>query len=424
MLKNIKGSNIKNKRVLLRCDFNVPLDEKQNVVDSFRIKQTIPTIKYLLKNKNKIILISHFGNPQKLKTKNSSLKISEKYKNKRLENFSLMPIYLKLKELLNKDARNNKLPQNGAAKYSKIKFLNDCIGKNVEEESKKMKTGEILFLENLRFHKEEKQNDNIFAKKLSSIAEIYVNDAFSVSHRQHASIVGIPNYLPSFAGLLFEKEVKALSKVSKNSLKPLVVIIGGAKIADKGGFIKIFLDIADNLLIGGKIANSILSVKGLCDKTHLPSAQIIKEINEIDLTSIKLHLPMDAIVSPDKKGDIYIRETALGKVKKGELILDIGSTTIKIFSDIIREAKAIVWAGPLGLFENPLFENGTKNIAKEIAKNSKAFKIAGGGQTIFALSKFGLRKKFDYISTGGGAMLKFLSGEKLPGIKALEKQLK
>ncbi|MEA3344433.1 MAG: phosphoglycerate kinase, partial [Patescibacteria group bacterium] len=378
----------------------------------------------LLKNKNKIILISHLGSPQKLKNGSNSLKISGKQNHKELKDFSLMPVYLKLKELLDKNVNKIKSNKVKVARYRKIKFLNNSIGKNIEEESKKMKEGEILFLENLRFYKEEEKNNDIFAKKLSKIAEIYINDAFAVSHRKHASIVGIPNYLPSYAGLLFEKEVKALSKVFEKSLKPLAIIIGGAKVSNKGGFIKKFLKIADNLLIGGKVANSILCAKGICGKVHLFTKKTMKEINQIDLTSVKLHIPMNVIVSPTKNGDIYIRETSLGEVKRNELILDIGPETIKIFSDIIKESKIIVWAGPLGLFENPLFENGTKSIAKEITKNSKAFKIAGGGQTIFALSKFGFKNKFNHISTGGGAMLKFLSGEKLPGIKALEQQSK
>jgi 3-phosphoglycerate kinase len=426
MFKTLKEINPKNKRVLVRCDLNSPLDNRQKVTNSFRIEQTIPTIKYLLENENKIILISHLGNPQKLIDQNNASKFSKANFEEKIKNLSLKPVYLKLKELLEKEFNSAKLIRNKTIKFKGIKFLNDCLGKEIERESAKMKTGEILFLENLRFYKGEEKNENVFAKKLSKLAEIYVNDAFGVSHRRHASIIGVPLFLPACAGLLFEKEIKVFSNIlKKDSLKrPLIVIIGGAKISNKGVFVGKFLNKADHLLIGGKIANAILSAQGICVKKPYLSPKIMNKINKINLTSTKLHLPIDAIVSPNKIGDKYVRETALGKVKKDELVLDIGNETIKIFSDIIKEAKTIVWAGPLGFFENSLFGNGTKNIAQEIVKNSKAFKIAGGGQTVFALYKFGFKNKFDYVSTGGGAMLKFLCEEKLPGIKALEKSLK
>ncbi len=387
MFKTLKELDIKNKRVLVRCDFNTPLNEKGDILDDFKIKQTIPTIKYLIKNKAKVILISHLGEPEKVKS------------------FSLKPIALRLGELLE----------------TGVKFLDDCIGKDIEKQTLEMKTGRILLLENLRFHKEEKENDQNFAKQLSKIADVYVNDAFSSSHRAHASIVGIPKYLPSGAGLLFEKEVRILSRVLENSWRPLVTIIGGAKISTKSKFIERFLKKADHLLIGGRIANTILLIKGICIGRPWPSEEIVKEISGFNLTSTKLHLPIDAIVSPDETGKVYVRESAPGKVRKDELLLDIGTETIRMFSKIIEDAKMIIWSGPLGFFENPLFEKGTKDIAEKIVKNHQAFKIAGGGDTIFALAKFGLRDKFDHISTGGGAMLNFLSGEKFPGIEALEK---
>lgn len=386
MFKTLKELDIKNKRVLVRCDFNVPLNES-SILDDFKIKQTIPTVKYLIKNEAKVILISHLGEPQKD------------------QKLSLKPIASRLGELLGKE----------------VKFLDNCIGGNIEKQTLEMKTGEILLLENLRFHKEEKENDRNFAKKLSKIADVYINDAFSSSHRVHASIVGIPEHLPSGAGLLFEKEVRILSKVLENPWQPLVAIIGGAKISTKSKFIKRFLEKADHLLIGGKIANTILVVKGICIGRLWPSEEIAKEVRKFNLTSTKLHFPIDAIVSPNETGDVYIRESAPGKVRKDELLLDIGPETVRIFSKIIQDAKMIIWSGPLGFFENPLFEKGTRDIAEKIVKNHQAFKIAGGGDTIFALAKFGLRDKFDHISTGGGAMLSFLSGEKLPGIEALER---
>lgn len=387
MFKTLKELDIKNKRVLVRCDFNTPLNEKGDIRDDFKIKQAIPTIKYLIKNKAKVILISHLGDPEKG------------------QKFSLKPIALRLGELLE----------------TEVKFLDDCVGKDIEKQTLEMKTGEILLLENLRFHKEEKENDRDFAKELSKMADVYINDAFGCSHRTHASIVGIPKYLPSGAGLLFEKEVRILSKVLENPWRSLVAIIGGAKISTKSRFIKRFLEKADHLLIGGKIANTILVVKGICIGRLWPSEEIVKEVRKFNLTSTKLHLPVDAIVSPNKTGKVYIRESAPGKVRKDELLLDIGPETVRIFSRIIEDAKMIIWSGPLGFFENSLFEKGTRDIAEKIVKNHQAFKIVGGGDTVFALAKFGLRDKFDHISTGGGAMLSFLSGEKLPGLKVLEK---
>ncbi len=402
MFKTIKGLDIKNKRVLVRCDFNVPLDysfsPSPKILDDFKIKQTVPTIKYLIKNKAKVVLISHLGNPEE-----GQKFTQHHFSKKNGAGFSLKPIALRLKELLGKE----------------VKFLDDCIDKEVEKQTMEMKIGEILLLENLRFHKEERENDRNFAKELSKLGDVYINDAFGCSHRAHASIVGIPEYLPSGAGLLFEKEVRILSKVLENPWRPLVVIIGGAKISTKSKFIKQFLEKADHLLIGGKIANTILIVKGICVGRPWPSEETVKEIREFNLTSTKLHLPIDAIVSPNDTGKIYVRESAPGKVRKDELLLDIGPETVKIFSKIIEDAKMIIWSGPLGFFENPLFEKGTKDIAEKVVRNHQAFKIAGGGDTIFALSKFGLKDKFDHISTGGGAILQFLSGEELPGLKAL-----
>lgn len=311
-MKTVKDFNFKNKKVLLRVDFNVPLDDNGEVKDDFRIKQTIPTLIYL-QNKGAMLLLTTHRSDKK----------------------SLAPAWKRLGE------------------YIDIK--------------------DIEFLDNLRLNKGEETNSQSFSKELSSLADIYINDAFGVCHRKHASVVGITKYLPSGAGLLLEKEVKILSKVLENPKRPLTAIIGGAKIESKAKVIKKFLEIADNVLIGGKIGFSLK-----------PSSD-------------KLHVPIDY---KDK--------------------LDIGPKTIKIFQDIIKKSGTIIWAGPMGKFEDPSYEKGTKEIAKEIA-NSRAFKIAGGGDTISALKKYNLRDKFDHISTGGGAMLAFLAEEELPGLKVLEK---
>lgn len=388
MFKTLKDFNVKNKRVLVRCDFNVPLDEKGNILDDFRIERAIPTIEYLVKNKAKVILMSHLGNPE----------------GKVVEGLRLTPVQEKLTAILG---------------LSIIKAP-DCVGKNIEAQTYEMQEGEILLLENLRFHKEEEENNPNFARNLSKLADFYINDAFGVSHRPHASIVGVPKYLPAAAGFLFKKEVKVLSRVLEEPWRPLVVIIGGVKIESKIKVIKQLLKIVDHLLIGGKIANTILVVKEICVGRPLPQKEAVREVEKFSLTSTKLHLPIDAIVSPDETGRIYLRKTALGKVKKDEKIFDIGTETIDLFSEIIKDAKMIIWSGPLGLFEEPLFERGTREIAENIVKNHGAYKIVGGGDTLFAISKFGLRDKFDHVSTGGGAMLSFLSGEELPGLKVLK----
>lgn len=313
-MKTVKDFNVKNKRVLVRCDFNVPLDKQGNVVDDFRIKQTVPTLTYLQKKGARLILMTHRSDKKSL------------------------------------DSAWERL-----GKYIDIK--------------------DIEFLDNLRLNRGEKTNSLSFSKKLSSLADIYINDAFGVCHRKHASIVGITKYLPSGAGLLLEKELKILSRVLDNPKRPLTVIIGGVKIESKAKVIKSFLKIADNILIGGKIGF------------------------DLKIDSDKLYLPTDY---------------------KGREKLDIGPETIKIFKDIIEGSKMIIWSGPMGKFEDPLHERGTKEITKKIV-NCKAFKIVGGGDTINALRKYKLRNKFDHISTGGGAMLTFLAGEELPGLTALDK---
>jgi 3-phosphoglycerate kinase len=285
----------------------------------------------------------------------------------------------------------------------------------------KMKPGEVLLLENLRFHDEEEKNNLDFAEELSKLGEIYINDAFGVCHRVHASVVGVPRFLPSAAGLLLQREVKVLSRVLENPWRPLVAIIGGAKISTKTKLIKNFLEKADHVLIGGKIANTFLIIKGICIGRPWPEEEVAKELENVSLTSPKIHLPIDVLASADETGKIYVRQSAPCKAKRDELLLDIGPETIDLFSRVIKEAKMIVWSGPMGFFENPLFEKGTKEIAERIVRNHKAYKIIGGGDTVAAVSKFGLLDKFDHISTGGGAMLSFLGGEKLPGLKVLEK---
>ena len=387
MLNKFTNFNFKGKRVLLRVDFNVPLVDFE-VVDDFRIRQSLGTIKYLIQKKAKVILISHFGQPQ----------------GKVVEELRLTPIQSKLSQLLKRP----------------VLKADDCLGEKVERLIREMKEGEVLLLENLRFHSGEERNEKSFAQALSSLADVYVNDAFSVSHRTHASIVGLPQYLPSFSGFLLEKEITLLSQIVQDPSRPLVVLIGGAKIENKISVIKTFLTKADYLLLGGKVANSLLSFRGVYAHRENLSDEMRGMIREISLDTKNLYLPEDGLVSSDLLGQGNFRELEVSRVKEGELILDLGPKTIKNYSVIIQKAKTIFWAGPLGFFENPSFRSGTQKIAEAIVKNKKAFKIAGGGETNEIIKELGLRQGFNYLSTGGGAMLEFLSGKKLPGVEALK----
>ena len=350
MLKTIHNLNLKNKKVFLRVGFNVPLgdDREINEKEDWRIRANLPTIKYLLKKNCRIILATHLGRP----------------KGKIVEKLSVEPIQKKLSQILN-------LP---------IMMVPDCVGSQVKKVVDKIWGGEILLLENLRFHQEEEKNDLDFAKRLASLAEVYINDAFSVCHRKHSSIVGIPEFLPNAAGFLLEKEVKILSKAIKNPKQPAIVIIGGAKIKTKMTAIQSLAKKYDQILVGGLIAV----------EAQIENLKFDKNV----------FLPDDFLEENGKK-------------------LDIGKKTIDKFQKIISTAKTIIWNGPMGKFEEKEYSFGTKKIAQAIAKSS-AYKIVGGGDTIFALSQFGLIEQIDFVSTGGGSMLEFLSGKKLPGLEVLQ----
>jgi phosphoglycerate kinase len=346
-MKTLRDFNFKGKRVLARCDFNVPLDQKRGaILDDFRIKETIPTINYLIEKGAKLILMSHLGRPE----------------GKVVESLRLTPIQNKLMEYL--DASIVKAP--------------NCIGSEIEKWTYRMQSGEILLLENLRFHKKEEEGDLGFAQELAKMGDIYINDAFGASHRAHASIVGVPKYLPPGAGLLLEKEIKVLNNLIENPRKPLVAIIGGRKVETKVKLIDKISEIGDWILIGGLIKKEIKE-KNL--KLKYPP-KVIEPIDEIE-----------------------------GK--------DIGPQTIKLFKEKINLAKTILWAGPLGVIEEEKFAKGSREIAKAII-GSGQFSLAGGGETIEFINKLNLASKFSHVSTGGGAMIAFLSGEKLPGIEALK----
>lgn len=347
MLKSVKDFDLRNKRVLVRCDFDVPMDKNGNIYDDFRIKRALPTIKYLIENKAKVILIGHAGRPG----------------GRVVEYLRLTPIQKKLIEYLG----------------FTVKKLFDCIGKKVEESVEKMQPGEILLLENIRFHKEEIENNQEFSQKLAKLGNIYINNAFANSHRPHASMIGICKYLPSAAGFALEKEIEILDGLMKNPEKPLVVIIGGVKIEEtKLKLIDKFSQTSSLIIISGLIKKGIMEKK------------IIFKHQE------KIISPVDFLEA-----------------------LDISDKTIKLFREKILSARTILWNGPFGKFEDENYKKGTLEIAKAII-DSKAFSVVGGGETVEFLSKEGMISKFNYVSTGGGAMLQFLSGEKLPGIEALK----
>lgn len=397
-IKSIREiKSVKNKRIIVRVDFNVPLNQ-ETIKDDARIKAVLPTIKYLTNKGAKIILISHLGDP----LKNKELRIKK-------QQFSLKPIVLKLEELLG----------------IKVTFLNDCLGKKIEERIKKMKEGEIVLLENLRFYVGEEKNDKIFAKSLAKLAQFYINEAFSVSHRQHASVSAITKFLPSYAGFLLEKEIAVLVKVLKKPERPFLVIIGGAKISTKIKVIENLLERVDYLLLGGALVNNFFKAQGYNVGKSLIETDYIKVAQNL-LTGPKkekLVLPIDVLVAKKIEPLVEPLVRHLNEVKDDEIILDIGPETIRSFAYLIKEAKTILWNGPLGMFELPRFRNGSIIIARVIASRSQgqAYGIVGGGETIECLNQTKMAQYVDWISTGGGAMLEFLEGKILPGVKPLLK---
>ena len=354
-LRTIKKLNLRAKKILLRVNFDLPI-KKGRILDETRIKAHLPTIFYLMKNGAKTILISHLDDPlknKKLKTKN------KRYQLKIKKQYSLKPIYKKLK-----------------FKIKNLKFVDDCLGEKVKKEIEKMKPGEAILLENLRFYKEEEKNDKIFAKKLASLADIYINDAFPVCHRNHASVSAITKYLPSYAGFLLEKEINNLSQILEEPKYPLIVVMGGAKISAKLPVIKNLLKIADKILIGGALANTFFQAKALNINQSAYEEEMISEAKKISKNK-KIILPVDIKIklkTKNKKQKIHIKNIktdGLRGLNKNFQILDIGQETIKLFSKHVKSAKMIIWNGPMGYFEEKPFDRGTKKLLKKFLKTRR-----------------------------------------------------
>ena len=389
--KTVRDLDVAGKKVLVRVDFNVPLNDKGEITDDTRITASLPTIQYLLEHKAAIILMAHLGRP----------------KGQVKPELSLAPVAKHLGKLLGK----------------KILFAPDCVGEAAKAAASKLKPGHILLLENLRFHKEEEKNDMEFAEQLASLADLYVNDGFGVSHRAHASVEGVTHFLPAAAGFLLEKEIKYVGQAVTNPLHPFVAIIGGAKVSDKIGVISNLLDKVDTLLIGGGMANTFLAAQGYKmgkslveeDKLDLAKALLAKaKKNKVNML-LPTDLVMAAAFAPDAE---HVTES-VKNLNQDYMALDIGAATSKAYAAALADAKMIVWNGPMGVFEMDAFCKGTEAVAKAVAK-SRAVSIVGGGDSVAAIEKLGLAKRITHISTGGGASLEYLEGKVLPGVAALD----
>ena len=383
--------NLSQKIVLLRLDLNVPLKDGL-VIDETRIDKIIPVINFLIEKKSKIIIVSHVGRP----------------KGKVNKVLSLKPVCLNLEKKINK----------------KIKLFNDNIFELKKDDLFKSHDNKIVFLENIRFYKEEEENDTTFAKHLASLADFYVNDAFSCSHRAHASVSKITKFLPSFAGLQLETEINALKKVTTEIKKPITCIIGGSKISTKIGIIKNLIPKFNNIIIVGGMANNILNHKGISIGKSIKEDNCKTIINEIFETSknysCEITYPEDVMVGKNFEDKSQVKE--LNEISEDDLILDIGPKTINKIKDIIQSSETVLWNGPAGFFENPNFANGSHEIAKAIIKNNQnnsIYSVAGGGDTIALINQINAVEDFNFVSTAGGAFLEYLEGKELPGIKAL-----
>ncbi len=389
--KSIEDVAVTGKKVLVRCDFNVPLDENKHITDENRINGAMPTIQYLAGQGAKVILCSHLGRPKG--------EVNMKY--------SLKPVADRLSEKLGKE----------------VKLAPDCVGPEVKKMTEEMKNGDVILLENVRFHKEEEKNDPAFAKEMASVADLFVNDAFGTAHRAHASTAGVADYLPAVCGYLIQKEIDIMGKALSDPQRPFVAILGGAKVSDKIGVIENLLDKVDSLIIGGGMAYTFFKAKGYQIGTSICEDEKIDLAKELmakaEAKGVKLVLPVDNKVAKEFNNDAEQKTVPSEAIEEGWMGMDIGEKSVALFSDVIKNAKTVIWNGPMGVFEFSNFAEGTRAVAKAVAE-ADAITIIGGGDSVAAVKQLGFGDKMTHISTGGGASLEFLEGKVLPGIDVLE----
>lgn len=388
--QTVKDVDVKGKRVLVRVDFNVPLQEG-SVLDDTRIRAALPTLRYLVDHGAKVIVVSHLGRP----------------KGEPNPKYSLRPVRRSLERLLGRN----------------VVFVEGTINQKAFDAVERMVDGEIIMLENVRFHAGEEKNDVEFARKLSQLADIYVNDAFGAAHRAHASTAGVAEYLPSYAGLLLAREVQTLSSMLSEAEKPFVAILGGSKVSDKFGVIDRLIDVVDVLLIGGGMAFTFLAAKGLEIGTSIVEEDWIESakltLQKAKKSSCELVLPIDFIVADAFAEDANTRVVGREEIPADMMGLDIGPATCELFKSEIAMAKTIFWNGPMGVFEMKSYETGTREVAEAVARNNRAVSVIGGGDSVAAVKKFHLEDRVTFVSTGGGASMKLLEGAPLPGVEAL-----
>ena len=390
-MKNIKDIDIRGKKVLIRVDFNVPLDEQGNITDDIRIRSVLPTLNYALDENAAIIVCSHLGRP----------------KGQRRPEFSLAPAAKRLSRLLAKE----------------VKLAPDCIGPEVEDLAAALKPGEILLLENLRFHPEEQANDEEFARRLADLAEVYINDAFAVAHRAHASVVGIPRFMKErAAGFLLQKEMDYFHRSVSDPTRPLVAIIGGAKVSSKLGALTNLMDRVDKMIIGGAMANTFLKSQGIDVGRSRVEEDLLTTAAELVVKArekgVKFYLPVDCIVAPEVDAKAETKRVTSQEIPAQWMALDIGPASTLLFNEALEDARTIIWNGPMGVFEIDAFSRGTMAMVQAVAR-SHALTIVGGGDTDVAIHRAGEFDSISYVSTGGGAFLMLMEGKQLPGVEAL-----
>lgn len=388
-MRGLRDAKLEGQRVLMRVDFNVPMDKEGQIIDDSKMKAALPTIKYVLEQKGRLILMTHLGRP----------------KGQPEPKYSLKSVGSHLGQLLN-------LP---------VMMMNDCVGAEVEQASRNLADGDVMMLENLRFHPEEEENDPSFARQLAALGDIYVNDAFGTAHRAHASTAGVADYLPTYAGFLMENEVKMLNEVLEYPESPRMGILGGAKVADKLGLIDNLLSKLDIILIGGGMANTFLKAQGKKIGKSLCENELLDEANRLlakaKEKNVRLLLPVDAVVADEISPEARPLVVSVDEVPDSMMILDIGPRTIEIYVQEILRAHTVIWNGPMGVYEYEQFASGTREVTRALARSS-AVSVIGGGDSAVAVHDMGLENGITHISTGGGATLEYLEGIKLPGVVA------